>query len=215
MSLIMLNSFRRLHHVDEAKLRGKHINTRNMAHNLLHVCRQLCNEALPTILKKAILYCCHMGSRLVSNKLPTIYIQNIRHLNIDSTSFGSDYIALAASRRPTPPLHRPSKPAQLADPCHPDLQLHKPTTRNHRSGPRQRSDQSQLHQDKLQKRQTCGATFAEDCQVRSSPSRPQQPPERLQAADILLHGRHERPGAAGRAWKCCCKSLTFDIRRDR
>ena len=92
MSLILANSFLRLHNVEEAKLRGKHINTRNIPYSLLHVCRQLRNDALPTILEKTVLYCCHMGSRLVSTHLPSIYCQNIRTLHIDTTSFGCDYI---------------------------------------------------------------------------------------------------------------------------
>ena len=84
--------FKSGHHNNDRPERGKHISTRPTDYRPAHVCRKLRAEALPVLLKKTILTCCHMGSRLVDSDLHQAYRDHFRTLAIDTQSFGGKYI---------------------------------------------------------------------------------------------------------------------------
>ena len=103
------------HHNENLPDRGKRISTRQTDYAPAHVCSQLRLESLPILLNKTTLCCCHMGLRLVDTHCLSLYRAHIRHVSVDSQSFGFQYIE---SLRPDV-LHRLCK----ALPPFPQLQI--------------------------------------------------------------------------------------------
>lgn len=88
---------------DDLPLRGKRVAFQDAAFQITQTCRQIRSESLPKLLATTVIYCCHLGARLVNTHLTVPYKEYARYLRVNIQDFDP---AKVESFRPNVPHRR-------------------------------------------------------------------------------------------------------------